>query len=245
MLKGGQALITDASNKAAEVLAKRLEAEGVTVVRNYPEGFIKEEDKNNKLCVSYDTCSLVQVEKLLADIINKIGKINYLIHTDNVIFRGKVEDITEEDFKRIYNRNAKSAFLTSKVIGDYIANNGGGSILFLSSVHDEKPTGCAFVYSLGRGAVKMLSKELGLFYGRRGVRVNLIEMDIIKENEEILDSDISPFNYDAITKIPMRRYAQAEDFASTAVFLLSDEARFINGIEIRVDGGHILYYGDR
>jgi len=135
--------------------------------------------------------------------------------------------------------------LTSKVIGEHMANNGVGSILYLSSVHDEKPTGCAFVYSLSRGAIKMLSKELGLFYGRRGVRVNLIEMDIIKENQEILGSDISPFNYDVSTKIPLHRFAEAEDFASTAVFLLSDEARFVNGIDIRVDGGHILYYGDR
>ena len=208
MLKSGQALITDASNKPAEVLAKRLEVEGITVIRNYPEGFLKEEDKNNPLNVSYDTCSLAEVEKLLADIVDKVGKIDYLIHTDNVIYRAKVADISEDNFKKIYNRNAKSAFLTSKVIGEHIANNGGGCILYLSSVHDEKPTGCAFVYSISRGAIKMLSKELGLFFGRRGVRVNLIEMDIIKENEEILDSTISPFNYDVITKIPSQRFSR-------------------------------------
>ena len=183
--------------------------------------------------------------KLLDIVVESVGNISYLVHTDNVVFRASIEDITEEDFKRTLDYNTKSAFMTTKVFADNISKNGGGAIVYLSSLHDEKPTGCAFSYSIGKGAVKMLCKEMALFYGRKGVRANVVEADYTENQKQLFDSYISPFNYDAQTKIPLRRLAKPEDFAGITCFLLSDDASFINGADIRIDGGHILYYGDR
>lgn len=239
------AIITDASHPAAEAVAKKLEDNGIVVVRNYPAGLPEGLSEDKGFYYSYDTCSPKEMEQLLGSAAEKAGNVKYLIHSDNYIYRSSIEDISEEDFKTTVDRNAKSAFISTKVIANGIARNGGGAILYLSSLHDEKPTASAFAYSVGRGAVKMLSKEMALYFGRKGVRSNLIEMDYTKEQEELLDSMISPFNYDAGTKIPLRRLAKPEDFAGLAWFLLSDEASFINGADIRVDGGHLLYYGDR
>lgn len=242
---GRVAIITDASHPAAEAVAKKLENNGVVVVRNYPAGLPERLSEDKEFYYAYDTCSQKDMEQLLSLAVEKAGNVKYLIHTDNYIFRSSIEEISEEDFKTAVDRNAKSAFISTKIIAKAIAENGGGAILYLSSLHDEKPTASAFTYSVGKGAVKMLSKEMALFFGRKGVRSNLIEMDYTKEQEELLDSMISPFNYDAGTKIPLRRLATPEDFAGLAWFLLSDEASFINGADIRVDGGHLLYYGDR
>jgi len=234
------ALITDASHPAAEAIALKLEKEGIVVIKNYPY-MPSKADKD----FSFDTSSLQEMKNLIDAIVAAKYNLNFLIHTDNAIMRSNIEDISEQLFKEVMDYNAKSAFITSKVFGEYIAQNSGGSIVYLSTIHDEKPTGCAFAYSVAKGAVKMLCKELALFYGRKGIRVNLVEADYMLEQKKLLDSFLSPFNYDAETKIPLRRLVTAEDIAGVVSFLISEEAAFVNGETIRVDGGHLLYYGDR
>jgi NAD(P)-dependent dehydrogenase (short-subunit alcohol dehydrogenase family) len=238
-------LITDASHPVAQAIIARLEREGLTVIKNYPRDTGKEIVGLSRDSYAYNTWILKEMNELLENIIKNIGNINYLVHTDNVVFRGLIEQTSEEDFKKALDYNTKSAFITTKVFGEHIAQNGGGAIVYLSTLHDEKPTGCAFAYSVSKGAVRMLCKEIALFYGRRGVRANVVQMDPIKGEERLFDSLISPFNYDASTKIPLRRLARPEDFAGVVSFLLSDDAVFINGADIRVDGGHLLYYFDR
>lgn len=243
-MTGKVALITDASTQAAEAVAKRLERDGMTVLRNYPDG-LPVTAGNDPRCCSHSTVTLPSVLAMSQWVKNTTKGLDCLIHTDNAIFRAKVEDISEEDFRTYVDRNAKSAFLTTKVLADDIAKNGGGSVVYLSSLHDEKPTGVSVAYSAGRGAVKMLCREMALFLGRRQVRCNLVEMDTTPETVEQLDSLLIPFNYDLESKISLRRLTKPDDFAGTVSFLLSDDASQVNGAEIRVDGGHLFHYFDR
>jgi glucose 1-dehydrogenase len=243
-MAGKVALITDASTQAAEAVAKHLELDGMTVLRNFPDGF-PESAGDNPRCCSHSNVSLKSVSAMSQWVKDTTKGLDCLIHTDNVIFRAKVADISEDDFRDCVDRNAKSAFLTTKVLAEDIANNGGGSVVYLSSLHDEKPTGISVAYSAGRGAVKMLCREMALFFGRRQVRCNLVEMDATPETVEQLDSLLSPFNYDLPSKISLRRMTKPDDFAGTVSFLLSDDASQVNGAEIRVDGGHLFHYFDR
>lgn len=243
-MTGKVALITDASTQAAEAVAKRLELDGMTVLRNFPDGF--PESAGEKLrCCSHSNVSMKSVSAMSQWVKDTTKGLDCLIHTDNVIFRAKVADISEDDFRTYVDRNAKSAFLTTKVLAEDIAKNGGGSVVYLSSLHDEKPTGVSVAYSAGRGAVKMLCREMALFFGRRQVRCNLVEMDATVETAEQLDSLLIPFNYDLPSKISLRRMTKPDDFAGTVSFLLSDDASQVNGAEIRVDGGHLFHYFDR
>lgn len=241
---GKVALITDASTLAAEAVAKRLEKDGMRVLRNYPDG-LPADVAGKPDCSDFSTVTLASVQALSHWAIQTAGRLDNLIHSDNVIFRASVEDISEEDFMNHVDRNAKSAFLCTKVLAEEIAKCGGGAVVYLSSLHDEKPTGCAVAYSAGRGAVKMLCKEVALFFGRKKVRCNVVEMDTTLETEAQLDSMLIPFNYDAGSKVAMRKPTAPEDFAGTVAFLVSDDAAHVNGADIRVDGGHLLYYGDR
>jgi len=244
---GKVALVSNAATLAAEAVAKRLEEDGFLVLRNYPDGIPeqKKEEINEKYCCAFQTHLLQSVTDMRQWLIDTAGKLHVLVHTDNVIYREKIEDISEENFKLYYDKNAKSAFMTSKVMAEEIAKNGGGSVVYLSSLHDEKPTGVSFTYSAGRGAIKMLCRELALFYGRKNVRCNLIEMDATIETIEQLDSMLIPFNYDITTKISLKKMTKPEDFAGTVSYLVSDDASQVNGAEIRVDGGHLYYYNDR
>ena len=241
---GKVALITDASTQAAEAVAKRLAKDGMRVLRNYPDG-LPADAAGKPDCSAFPTVTMASVQALSAWVIQTAGRLDNLIHTDNIIFRASVEEISEEDFMTHVDRNAKSAFLCTKVLAEEIAKCGGGAVVYLSSLHDEKPTGCAVAYSAGRGAVKMLSKEVALFFGRKKVRCNVVAMDTTPETEAKLDSLLIPFNYDAGNKVALRKPTQPEDFAGTVAFLCSDDAAHVNGADIRIDGGHLLYYGDR
>ena len=243
-MTGKVALITDASTQAAEAVARRLELDGMTVLRNFPDGF-PESARDNPRCCSHSTVSLQPMLAMSQWVKDTTKGLDCLIHTDNVIFRAKVADISEEDFRTYVDRNAKSAFLATKVLAEDIANNGGGSVVYMSSLHDEKPTGVSVAYSVGRGAVKMLCREMALFFGRRQVRCNLVEMDATVETAEQLDSLLIPFNYDLPSRISLNRMTKPDDFAGTVSFLLSDDASQVNGAEIRVDGGHLFHYFDR
>jgi glucose 1-dehydrogenase len=243
-MTGKVALITDASTQAAEAVAKRLEQDGMTVLRNYPDG-LPESARDNPRCCSHSTVSLQAVQDMSRWVKDTTKGLDCFVHTDNVIYRAKVEDISENDFRNCVDRNAKSAFLTTKVLADDIAKNGGGSVVYLSSLHDEKPTGSSVAYSAGRGAVKMLCREMALFFGRRQVRCNLVEMDTTAETAEMLDSVLIPFNYDLESRISLRRMTKPDDFAGTVSYLLSEDAFQVNGAEIRVDGGHLFHYFDR
>ena len=161
-------LITDASQPAAGPIIKRLEKENLTVVKNYPRTGKKGRIDGEENAYAYDTWVLDDMEELLENIVKDIGPVNYLVHTDNVVYRALIEEISEEDFKQTLDYNTKSAFITTKVFAEHIAQNGGGAVVYLSSVHDEKPTGCAFAYSAGKGAVKMLCKEMALFLVGKG-----------------------------------------------------------------------------
>lgn len=245
MLKNGKvALITDASHKVAQAIIKRLENEGITVIKNYPETD-EGRYKLDNYSYTFDTCSLSDMNKLLDRVLEQVKGINYLIHSDNIVVASSIEEMSEENFKNILDRNAKSAFISTKVFGEHMTKRGEGAIVYLSTLHDEKPTGCTFTYSVGKGAVKMLCKEMALFYGRKGIRANLIEMDCIEEDEALFNSFLSPFHYEAASRIPQRKLAKPGDFAGAVAFLLSEEASFINGAELRIDGGHLLCYLDR
>ncbi len=238
------ALVTDASTLAAEAVAERLERDGLAVIRNYPDG-LPETCRNREGRCSYRTDDLEQVRAMSRWAAEKGYAVRALVHSDNVILRASVEEIPEEDFFACVDRNAKSAFMATKVFAEEIAQAGGGSVVYLSSVHGEKPTGVSFAYSVGKGAVKMLCREMSLFYGRKGVRCNLVEMDATIETVEQLDSAIVPFNYELERKVPLGRATRPADFAGAVAFLISDDAAQINGADLLVDGGHLRWYLDR
>ncbi len=238
-------LITDASHPAAQTIADRLHHKhNYNVVMNVPPLETTDNDRGQD-GLRYDTCSLAAVQDMLNAVSEGFGRLSHVIQSDWSIVRQDLENITEQALKQCLERNAKSAFLVSKVFGQYLADNGGGSLLYLSTVHAQKPTGAAPGYSMGHGAVQMLCREMALFYGRQGVRANLLQLDALDVQTALLDSTRTPFQYDVGTKVPLGRSSQPLDAAGAAAFMLSQEAGFINGADLIVDGGHLLYFRDR
>ncbi len=214
-------LITNASHPAVSDILETLTADGWEVVLAGPG-----EDIN-----------------ALKERVKRGGALDGILISDRCVYRSSIEDQDNDRFKDAFMHNVKPAFLVAKHIAPLVKQ--GGAVIYLSSAFADKPTGCSTAYSTAQAAVCMMFKELALFYGHIGIRFNTIKLGAFPEEDEDFDSLTSPFNYDAASKIPLRRRINPKDVSATVAFLLSDAAGYINGAELVVDGGQRMYYADR
>jgi len=191
-----------------------------------------------------DLCSVQAVDALLREARDTLGPVTVLIHNRRRIEPIRVEDGDEALFLHLLDTHAKSAFVCTQAVGRQMAEAGAGSILFVGSIHAEKPTGSSFAFSVSQGALKMLAKEAALTLGRSGVRVNTIEMGPVEGDDERFRSDVSALYQHYRFKVPGAQLGSCEDLAACALFLASNKARYINGADIRLDGGFVLHYLD-
>lgn len=217
------ALITDPSHPAAAAIAMRLRQEGFTV---YEGG---------------DFSSARGAEETFA----RTGPADALIITGHAGYRGLICGDDAGEVARAGNANVMAAFHAARQYGLPMLKRGQGSVIFLTSPHSDKPTCANPAYSVSQSALVMMMKELALYYGNYGVRVNAVSLGAMAEEEEMFFSELSGAEYDAETKIPLHRRATGEDAAGAVAFLLSGDAAFVNGDTLSVDGGHFYYYIDR
>jgi len=244
--------ITDADHKSGKALLLRLAAEGASFLLNSASGGERIESELERarrsgartFVVDVDLSSTPDVEAALASAAASLGAVDVLIHNHDLVLPIRVETGEEERFLEIMNANAKSAFVCTKAVGKQMQAKQRGSMIYVSSIHAEKPTGSSFAYSASKGAVKMLAREAAVVLGRHGVNVNTIELGPVEGDDERFASDVSLL-YDSYRyKVPNAVLGTYEDVAELALFLASDEARFVNGADIRLDGGFLMHYMD-
>ena len=237
--------ITDGSNAVAAAIAERLAADGYNLVINNPTGAMRTA-YGGAVCTDECLQSVASVQRALDKAVAAFGRVDALVHTNNDIQRSSIESVSTEDFDAQFGYNAVTAFLAARVIGTHMGDNGGGRIVFISSIHDDKPTGSAPIYSISKGAVGMLVKECALQLGRRNVQSNLIEVGALEgDGDKLLSDEISGIYQMPEYRMPLKHMGQPSDISGVCAFLLSDDARFLNGASIRADGGFTFFYGDR
>lgn len=244
--------ITDADSITGKALIHRLAAEGARLILNSESGGTAIADELERyrasggeaLTGTFDLCDASQVNRLLDQAEQTWGVIDVLVHQANHVIPATVEHCDDDTFQRMLDANAKSAFIVSQAAGRRMAAKGRGAIVFVGSIHAEKPTGSSFAYSAAKGAVQMLSRELSLALGRHGIRVNHIQLGPLAGDNEIFHSDISTLYEDYQYKVPGTELVTGEDLSGLVVYLASDEARHLNGADIRLDGGFLNHYQD-
>ena len=217
------ALITDPTHPAAEAIAKRLREDGYTV---------------------YEGGDFTTAQGA-GETFSRTGAVDALIISGHEEYRGLISQGDANAIARAGNANIMAAFHAARQYGLPMMQQGRGSVIFLTSPHSMKPTCANAAYSVSQGALAMMMKELALYYGHYGIRVNSVSLGAMKEEEEMFFSELAGGEYDAETKIPLSRRATGEDAAGAVAFLLSEAAAFVNGDTLSVDGGHFYYYFDR
>ena len=170
--------------------------------------------------------------------IDRYGKLDILVNNAGILIRKGIEDTTEEDWDRIMGVNAKGAFLGTKHSIPAMRQAGGGSIVNISSTAGlvASPSGSAS-YTASKGAVRLLTKSTAVQYAKAGIRCNSIhpgpiDTDMIQET--LTDSAKLE---ERMQRLPMGRVGTADEIAYGVLYLASEEASFVTGSELVIDGG--------
>lgn len=169
----------------------------------------------------------------------ELGGIDVLVNNAGVMLDESFTDVAESEYERIMAVNAKGAFFGSQIASRQMRTAGrGGSIINISSVAGLQGTS-SVVYSMSKGAIRLLTYALAGELGPDGIRVNAIHPGIIET--ELMKEDVPIVGHETearlLNDVPLGRIGQPEDVANAAVYLASDLASYVTGESLIVDGG--------
>ncbi len=163
-----------------------------------------------------------------------------VIHPAPPIFKGGILEVTEEDWERESNQGAIAAFMVTKVFCGIFREKKGGTMIYLNSLHAEKPMGKGILFSLNCGAVDMLSREAAQDYSESGVNVFFVERGITTADDG--RSNVSALYYGTDMRYPRRTTPKPDFLNGLLAFLLTDAAYPLSGQPIMCDAGMTGFY---
>lgn len=237
---GKVAMVTGSASGIGLVIVKRLVQEGikVSVLDLNEEGLTKLEEEHKGDVIGIVTN--VTVEKDIKEAVNKtvdtFGSLDYGFNVAGANRSGSIIDQTEEDWDFTVDLILKGVFLSVKHQARYMKDHGGGAIVNISSLNAHVPVFYGAAYSSAKAGVEMLTKNAALELAQYNIRVNAILPGLVATPlvKHLIDHEEIYHAY--MERIPMRRPAKPEEIAAPAVFLISEEASYINGTSLVVDG---------
>jgi NAD(P)-dependent dehydrogenase (short-subunit alcohol dehydrogenase family) len=191
------------------------------------------------LAVQADVAKLEEVDKLYKEVSQKLGKIDVLFVNAGVAKFAPFADTPESLYDEQFDINVKGAYFTIQKALPLLKE--GASIILNTSVAGQKGTANASAYSATKAALRSLARTTAAELAGRGIRVNTVApgpiVTPIFERTGLPKEALDEFAKDAITKIPLKRFGQPEEVAGVVAFLASQDASYITGVEINVDGG--------
>ena len=170
--------------------------------------------------------------------VNRYGKLDILVNNAGILIRKSIEETTEEDWDRIMAINAKGVFFGTKHSIPAMRQAGGGSIVNISSTAglvgslDGSPS-----YTATKGAVRLFTKATAIQYAKENIRCNSVHPGPI-DTEMIKDTMSDPKRMERrMQRLPLKKIGTVEDIAYGVIYLASDEASFVTGSELVIDGG--------
>lgn len=237
------ALITGAASGIGLACAKRYAAEGATVigVDLQPCADWNELVPGNRGSALHqlDVTDGAALKDLADRVTEEFGAIDVLITAAGVGDGGPVNMLTEETWDRVVDINLKGTYLAIKAVLEQMMEQRAGSIITVASVEGVNGTEGGSAYNASKGGVVLLSKNVAIDYGRLGIRCNSICPGFIETPmfEQVLDS-IPEFKADIARQIKLGRFGKPEEIAGAALFLASDDASYMTGQTLVVDGGY-------
>ncbi len=244
-LEGKVALISGGARGQGAVEARMFAEEGASVVIG---DILDEQGRQTEAelqelgydvtYVHLDVTSESDWESAVQAAIGTYGKLDILLNNAGILIRKNIEETTEEDWDRIFSINAKGVFLGTKAAIPAMRENGGGSIINISSTAGlvGSPNGSAS-YTATKGAVRLFTKSTAIQHAREGIRCNSIHPGPI-ETDMIADTLNDPANLALrMQRLPLGRVGKPSEIAYGAIYLASDESSFVTGSELVIDGG--------
>lgn len=190
------------------------------------------------LAIHADVSRADDVAPMTRTVAEAFGGLDVLVNCAGVWKMGlPLLDCPEEDWDRIVDTNLKGAYLCCRAAGKVMVARGSGSIINLSSQVGLNPAAGIGPYGISKAGIIMLTRELALELGPKGVRVNALAPGVVKTDFNRFIWEKPEDEARAAAGVPLGRLAEPEDVARAARFLASDEAAYITGAVLPVDGG--------
>jgi 3-oxoacyl-[acyl-carrier protein] reductase len=239
------AVVTGASKGIGAGIAKALAADGASVVVNYAsskEGADKVvaeiKAKGGKaVAVHGDFSKKEDIGKVFGEVKKTFGRLDTLVNNAGVYAFTPLDQVTDEEFHRIFNLNVLGLLLASKEALKYFGPE-GGSIINIGSVVSSLTPPHSSVYTATKGAVDAITQVLAKELGPKNIRVNSINPGMV-ETEGVHAAGFigSDFEKNTVAQTPLGRLGQPEDIATIAAFLASDDSKWLTGELVKAGGG--------
>ena len=245
-LSGKSALVTGACRGIGRGIALRLAEEGVQVAVNHPG----EPDQAQEVVqairqaggtameVSADVANGAEVRRMVEQVIKQFGQIDLLVNNAGVCPFVEFFDLTEEVWDRTQDVNLKGVFLCSQEVARHMVERGiGGRIISISSLSSYVGSPLQVHYCPSKAGVNLFMRSLAIVLGPHGITCNSVLPGAVSTymNRQFFEDEAVRRAYER--RVPMRRLGQPADMAGAVAFLASEDAQYVSGTEILVDGG--------
>jgi glucose 1-dehydrogenase len=253
-LSGKNALVTGAGRGIGRAIALRLAQEGANVVVND----LRDDDNAKEtmrqlaetgvktLFLAADISKVETVQAMVNDAIAKMGGLDILVNNAGIEIRAEFQDVTEQQYDAVMNVNLKGmVFGTQAFVRHCIAEKKAGVVVNNSSVHEELPFPNFTAYCASKGGMQMVMRNLSVELAKFNIRINNVASGAIR----------TPINAQMLSKpeliaalqanISLHRLGEPEDVAAAVAYLASEDAKYVTGTTLTVDGGLTWHYEEQ
>lgn len=243
MLNGKVAVVTGASRGIGRAAALKLASQGALVIVNYNGSKDRAEEVKKEIEAAGGKAEIRQCnvsdyaacEKMFKEIIAEFGSVDILVNNAGITKDGLLLKMSEADYDAVLDTNLKGTFNCIRFVARQMIKQRGGRIINMSSVSGVLGNAGQANYSASKAGVIGLTKSAARELAGRGITVNAIAPGFI--NTEMTEALSDKVKEGAVAQIPLGRFGEAEDIANAVAFLASDEAGYITGQVLCVDGG--------
>ena len=255
-LRDKNVLVTGATSGIGQAIAAHFISEGANVALNYrndPSKLDKTKELIERMCQGSSDCSNkrlpveadvseeADIIRMCGEVITQLGSLDILINNAGIQTAAPSHELSTADFDKVMQVNLRGAYLCAReALKHFVDRGNGGIIINVSSVHEIIPRPTYVSYSMSKGAMENMTKTLALEYAPQGIRINAIAPGATATPINSWTED-SQKRQEVESHIPMGRVGTSEEMAAIAAFLASDDASYITGQTLFVDGGLTLY----
>ena len=245
-LAGKCCFITGAASGLGKAMALAFAAEGAEVAvadRNEEAGRAVAAMLGSGFYVALDVTDETQWSVALGAAVRAMGRLDVLVNNAGVVATRSIEDTTLEEWRFVNSVNVEGTFLGCKHGIPHLRAAGGGAIINISSVAGITAAPMMAAYSASKGAVRALTKTVAIELARKGDQIRCNSIHPVFFQTPMLDNIVATtrnpdkFRAGLQGNVPLGRFGRPEEVAAMALYLASDEARFVTGAEFAIDGG--------
>ncbi len=233
-------IVTGGASGIGEASVRAFAREGAKVViadfADHGQALADELGADKALFIKIDVTDSEAVQAMITQTVAQFGRLDVMFANAGIAADGPIDELEESAWQRTIDINLGGVYLCDKYAIQQFLKQGGGVIVNCGSIHSHVGKRGVTAYAAAKGGVKLLTQTLGIEYGAKGIRVNAVCPGYI--DTPLLSHIPDDAKEKLVALHPMGRLGRAEEVANAVLFLASDEASFVTGSSLMVDGGY-------